>query len=469
MLDFLSIIPSTYASFEEFVTITSTIMSAKWLISIIWLIALFTILVTDKIDKTLVSILIAGHLIFLQVFTIWDWLWPSSQEVATSFIYHNLDIFWFIIGMMIITWIVKDSWIFNYIAIKTAKKLNGSPTKLFFVFAYMAFLMTIFISNIPTIIILAPIVILITSKLDLPSVPYLIWIITFANLWGAVTPISDPTTYYQATTLWFSFWDVLSNTWLIMFTVTISSSIYLYLIFRKDLSLKPELSAIKKIKAKKSLTSKKEIVTSLAILFSIILLIVFKEILFNKTWIKFDNWSIALFWAFLAILLLKRDVSYILKTKVDYATIFFFAWLFIVVWALEYNWIIILLADKLVQITWWEEWLMLLMFTMWSSILSVFIDNVPYNIAMVSTLEQFLEWWIVAWTAWTALAWWLNSCTSIGWAWSPIWAACNVIAIWEAEKSWVLVLFFRYLTIWVPLVLINSYIAYLILYFRYLV
>ncbi|MBT4632894.1 hypothetical protein HOB94_02690 [bacterium] len=45
---------------------------------------------------------------------------------------------------------------------------------MFFVFAYMAFLMTIFISNIPTIIILAPIVILITSKLDLPSVPYLI-------------------------------------------------------------------------------------------------------------------------------------------------------------------------------------------------------------------------------------------------------------------------------------------------------
>ena len=270
MLDFFSIIPSTYASFEEFVTITSTIMSTKWLISIIWLIALFTILVTEKIDKTLVSILIAGLLIFLQVFTTGDWLWPSSQEVATSFIYHNLDIFWFIIGMMIISWIVKDSWVFNYVAIKLAKKLHWSPTKLFFVFAYMAFFMTIFISNIPTIIILAPIVVLITSKLDLPSVPFLIWIITFANLWWAVTPISDPTTYYQATTLWFSFWDVLSNTWLIMFAVTISSSVYLYLVFRKDLNIKPELSAIKKIKAKKSLTSKKEITTSLSLLLAIL-------------------------------------------------------------------------------------------------------------------------------------------------------------------------------------------------------
>jgi Na+/H+ antiporter NhaD/arsenite permease-like protein len=107
--------------------------------------------------------------------------------------------------------------------------------------------------------------------------------------------------------------------------------------------------------------------------------------------------------------------------------------------------------------------------TMWSAVLSVFIDNVPYNIAMVSTLESFRDTGIVTWAAWTALAWGLNSCTSIGWAGSPIWAACNVIALWQAEKTWVIVKFLKYLMIWFPLVLINSGIAYWILYFRYLV
>jgi Na+/H+ antiporter NhaD/arsenite permease-like protein len=38
----------------------------------------------------------------------------------------------------------------------------------------MAFILTIFISNIPTIIILAPIVVLITKKLDIPTIPYII-------------------------------------------------------------------------------------------------------------------------------------------------------------------------------------------------------------------------------------------------------------------------------------------------------
>jgi Na+/H+ antiporter NhaD/arsenite permease-like protein len=81
------------------------------------------------------------------------------------------------------------------------------------------------------------------------------------------------------------------------------------------------------------------------------------------------------------------------------------------------------------------------MLTMWSALLSVFIDNVPYNIAMVGTLQSFASTGLVTGWAWMALAWGLNSCTSIGWAGSPIGSACNVIALWQAEKSWVLVAF----------------------------
>lgn len=468
MLDFFTFIPQVHASSATEVVLSWATLSFKALVSIVWLSLLFLILITEKVDKTLVSILVAGLLIFLQVFTQWDVNWPSSQEIAGQYIYHNLDIFAFIIGMMILSWFTKDSWIFNYLAIKIAKAVKWSPKKLFFIFSYMAFFLTVFISNIPTIIILAPIVTLITKKLDLPSMPYILGIIIFANLGWAVTPISDPTTYYQATNLWFSFWDVFSNTGLIMFTVSLSSSLYLYLLFRKDFNLKPELDEIKDIDPKHFLSDKKELIISTSILFIVILLVVFKEFIFNKTWIRFDNWSITLFWAFLAILFLNRNVGNTLRSQVDYATLFFFAGLFIVVWALEYNWVIEYLANKLIYVTDWSENLLLLMITMWSAILSVFIDNVPYNIAMVSTLHQFLDSWAVAWWAWMALAWWLNSCTSIGWAWSPIWAACNVIALGQAEKNWVIIRFLKYLVIWVPLVFINSFIAFLILYFRYL-
>jgi len=467
MLEFLGIVQSAFAAHPTAETVSA--LTTNWIISIIWLVALFAILITEKIDKTIISVLIAGMLIFLQVFSDWNIDWPSSQHVAFEFIYHNLDIFAFIIWMMIISGIAKDSWVFNYVALRIAKRLNWSPIKLFFILSYMAFFMTVFISNIPTIIILAPIVVLITKKLDIPSLPYIIWIITFANLWWAVTPISDPTTYYQATTLWLSFWQVLSNTGLIMFLVTISSSLYLYLVFRKDFKHKPDLEYLNSVKPIEYLKDKKELLVSLSILFLVIAIILWKEIIKSEFWIVLDNWSITLFWAFLAVLFLKHNVSNILNSKVDYATLFFFAGLFIVVWALEYNGVILLLADKLVSITDWNSNYLLLMLTMWSALLSVFIDNVPYNIAMVGTLQSFASTGLVTGWAWMALAWGLNSCTSIGWAGSPIWAACNVIALWEAEKSGVLVRFWKYLLIWVPLVIINSGIAYGILYFRYLV
>lgn len=469
MWDFFTLITTTYASSTDIFLNTSDAVWIKWIISVICFVVLFTLLISEKIDKTLVSILTAWILIFFQVFTwVWDW-WASSQEIATFFIYHNLDIFGFIIWMMLLTGIAHDSWIFNYIWLLIAKKINGNPTKLFFIFSFIAFVMTVFISNIPTIIILAPIVILISTKLDLPSFPYVIWIITFANLGWAVTPISDPTTYYQAATLWFWFLEVISNTWLIMLTVTISSSIYLYLVFRKDFAIKPEMSYVRKLKPKKHLKSKKRIIISVSTLLITIFLVVGKEFISAKTSIRFDNWSITLFMAFLTIMILKYDVSAVLKSKIDYSTLFFFAWIFIVVWSLEQNWIIILIADKLVQITWWGESALLFIFTMWSSLLSVFIDNVPYNIAMVSTLQSFADSGVVTWASWTALARGLNSCTSIWWAGSPIWAACNVIALWEAEKKWVLIWFTNYLKVWIPLVILNSFIAFLILYFRYLV
>ena len=443
-------------------------LTTNAIISIIWLVALFGILITEKIDKTITSVLIAWALIFMQVF-VWPETWDmTSQQVAGEFIYKNLDIFGFIIGMMIISGIAKDSGVFNYIALSIAKKVKWNPIRLFFILSYMAFFLTIFISNIPTIIILSPIVVLITRKLDIPTLPYIIWIITFANLGWAVTPISDPTTYYQATTLWLSFWEVISNTGLIMFIVTLSSSLYLYLVFKKDFKHKPDLDELNKINPLEYINNKKEMIISLVILFIIILIILFKEFIANNTWLRLDNWSITLFGAFLAILFLRQNVSNILNTKVDYATLFFFAWLFIVVWALEYNWVIEILANQLVSITDWSTNLLLLMLTMWSALLSVFIDNVPYNIAMVSTLESFRDNWVVVWAAWTALAWGLNSCTSIGWAGSPIGSACNVIALWQAEKTWVIVRFAKYLAIWVPLVVINSAIAYGILYFRYL-
>jgi Na+/H+ antiporter NhaD/arsenite permease-like protein len=89
--------------------------------------------------------------------------------------------------------------------------------------------------------------------------------------------------------------EVVSNTGLIMLTVTISSSIYLYFVFRKDFKIEPDLAYLDNIKPLEYLKSKKELVISLLILLTVILTVIFKEFIANKTGLRLDNGSITLF------------------------------------------------------------------------------------------------------------------------------------------------------------------------------
>jgi accessory gene regulator protein AgrB len=64
-----------------------------------------------------------------------------------------------------------------------------------------------------------------------------------------------------------------------MFTVTISSSLYLYLVFKNDFKYKPDLKELAKVKPIEHIENKKEMIVSLIILLVVIILIVFKELI----------------------------------------------------------------------------------------------------------------------------------------------------------------------------------------------
>jgi len=71
--------------------------------------------------------------------------------------------------------------------------------------------------------------------------------------------------------------EVVSNTGLIMFTVTLSSSLYLYLVFKNDFKHKPDLEELAKVNPIEHIENKKEMIVSLVILLIVIIFVVFKE------------------------------------------------------------------------------------------------------------------------------------------------------------------------------------------------
>lgn len=432
------------------------------IISLVVLMIVYYFLISEKLPKALVAVLGGVTLILMQVFRSGE---ASSQENAFHFISHNLDILGFVIGMMILVGIVRESGVFEAVAIGLVKLVKGKPRMLLIALGYLTLFMTAFFSNIPTILILAPVVLVLIKQLNLPPLPFLFIVVTMANLGGAMTPISDPTTYYQAKTVGLSFSEVVSNSGLIVLVLSVVSTLYVLLAFNKDLnSAKVNPKDVALFDPKKAIQDKYILRVGLPIALVSILLMVFKERIYVATGISLDNATVTIAASFLSILIFHKKPRQVFRNLIDWEIIFFFIGLFVVVGALEFTNLISLLAKSLVDITGGNLKMLLGLVTIGSGFISTFIDNVPYNITMVSAIQEMQRSGI-----WVYPLWWaLNLGTSIGGAGSPIAAACNVIAFGQAEKEKIHVNFLKYLMVAMPLVLINGLVTFGIIWLKFL-
>ncbi|HEX9062071.1 MAG TPA: SLC13 family permease [Clostridia bacterium] len=430
-------------------------------IAIAVLLTVYFFLITEKVNKVLVSILGAMLLIVLQVFKTHD---VTSQAGGFAFIANNLDVLFFVIGMMILVGIVKESGVFESAAIWLAKKVKGKPVLLLIAISYLTFFMTVFLSNIPTILIMLPVLIILIKELKLPPLPYLLAVITMGNIGGAVTPFSDPTTYYQSKTVGLTFVEVVSNSGLIAFVLSIVSVTYISLIFNKQLkAVKVNPKDVAAFDPKAAIKDRKILAFGLPILALAILFMVMKDTISSITGLTFDNATVVMIGAFLAMLVFNKNPKDIFLNIVDWEIIFFFMGLFIVVGSLQYTGVVQALAAGLVTLSHRNLPVLQFLITFGSGILSMFIDNVPYNITMVGAIQSMGKIGIFIYPLW----WALNLGTSLGGAGSPIGAACNVVALGLAEKEKIHTRFMKYLAVGAPLVVINSLVTFAIIWLRY--
>lgn len=431
-------------------------------ISIVVLLVVYFFLITEKLPKAIVAILGAVVLVAMQVFKSAE---GSSQDNAFEFISHNLDILGFVIGMMILVGIVRESGLFEAIAIGLVKAVKGKPFLLVIALGYLTLVMTAFFSNIPTILILTPVVLVLIKELKLPTLPFLFTLVTMANLGGAMTPISDPTTYYQAKTVGLSFGEVIQNSGFIVMILSVVSMAYILLVFRKELSaVKVRSKDVSLFKPLQAIQDKYILKVGVPIAVLSIITMVLKEQIASLTGVSLDNATITMGSAFLCILLFHKNPREIFRNIIDWEIIFFFIGLFVVVGALEFTHVITALAAWLVALTQGNMTGLLFIISLGSGVLSTFIDNVPYNITMVKAIQE-----MEASGLWVYPLWWaLNLGTSIGGFGSPIAAACNVIAFGQAEKEHFHVNFVKYLLLAMPLVVLNALITFGVLWLRYL-
>lgn len=417
----------------------------KVLIAAAILLLSYIFIALEKVPKVTIAMIGASLTLVLGIL-------PAEKAFASV----DFGVIVLLVSMMIIVHIAGRSGVFNWLAFELLKFTKGNPLHVLILLSFLTAILSAFLDNVTTVVLLVPITFVIARELKTDPVPFLITEILASNIGGTATLIGDPPNIIIGSAAGLSFTDFTRELTPVITLIFIINTALLVYMFRKKLVLKPELTEkIVNFDNSKSIKNKKLMIRSMSILFLVILGFVFHGAL------HLEAYMIALFGA--SILLLFEAPKKIL-CDLEWLTIFFFIGLFIIIGGLEATGGIHFLAQKLLEFT--DGNLKLTaMFILWGSgFLSAIVDNIPYTITMTplikelhSAMDIYPLWWSLS----------LGAC--LGGNATIIGAAANVVVSEAAYAAGHTISFFKFMKYGVLVTLISLVISSVYIYFRFLI
>lgn len=403
----------------------------------IFLITILAI-ISERFDNTVLALLGAAAMVIFKVIPL--------DSVMSYVSFNTLAV---LIGMMLFVAVLSETGFFEYIAIFTAKFCKGSVLKIIFSLAILTAIFSGILDNVTTVLLMGPVTFLITKKLKINPIPFVIMEIFASNIGGTSTLIGDPPNIMIGSAANLSFMDFIVHLLPITIVILLVTITIIYFIYRKNLIVKNEDKLeILKLNPKDSLKDKKLLYTGLIILFFVLIGFIFGDKLGLSAGV------VAITGATVYLLLTRKPiVNYI--NQVEWSSILFFTGLFILVGGLESAGIIKMLANLILKYD-HNNIILLMLILLWlSAIVSSFLDNIPFVatlIPLVMTLkgqgvDVTMLWWAIS----------LGAC--LGGNGTLIGASANVVLSKVSERNGYKITFGQYLKIGFPLMLLSILIS----------
>jgi Na+/H+ antiporter NhaD/arsenite permease-like protein len=423
-------------------------MSVEMILSSIIFLAAYIIIITDKIDRVLVALGGGVLLVLVRLLT--------QGDAFLSIDYNTIGL---LISMMVIVMITARTGVFEYLAVVTVKFAKGEPWKLLAYLSLITAVISAFLDNVTTILLILPVALNVCKELRLKPTPFIISLIFASNVGGTATLIGDPPNIMIGSKAGLGFMDFvinLSPIIVIMLPVTILAFI---LVYRKHLHTKEEYKAsILGMDAKETIKDKKLLIKSMTVLGLTIL----GFIILGR--FGYESSTVAIAGAVSLLLVSGMKPERVFK-EVEWKTIFFFTGLFMLVGGIEKTGVLKLIAQSIVDATKGNLMLLGLSILWLSAIASAFVDNIPFTATMIPLIKS-----VGALTGMTVTPlWWalsLGAC--LGGNGTIIGASANVVASGMAEElGHKKITFGEYFKVCFPIMLITIIIsmAYLLIFF----
>jgi Na+/H+ antiporter NhaD/arsenite permease-like protein len=378
----------------------------------------YIVIFTEKINRTIaafvgaVSMIIAG-----MIFGFY------SQSAALKAIDANTIILLF--GMMMIVAMLKKTGFFNYLAIWTAKKTKGDPWKLTLYFGIVTTVVSMFLDNVTTIIIIAPITILVAKMLGISAIPMLMAEALLSDTGGVATLVGDPPNIMIGSAAGYNFSYFLIHMGPVVFTALVLTTISLKIIYRKELAKKPQnIDALMRMDERDSI---KDLGGLKKVLFALMIIIV---LFFIHHHLHLLPSFVAIIGTAVALALLRPNIDEILH-DVEWSVLLFFISLFVCVGGIEHSGLISRIANYIVSVGSSNEVLLFLLVLFGSAIMSAIVDNIPFTMAMIPVIQTLKQHGLDVDFLWWALALGVG----FGGNGTPIGSTANVITVSMSEKT----------------------------------
>ena len=396
------------------------------------------VIVSEKLHRAACALIGAMLLILLGIL--------EPKEALDFIDFNTIGV---LIGMMMFVAVVKNSGIFEYLAIKSAKIARGNPWRIMIAFMIITAVLSAFLDNVTTVLLIGPMTFSICQKLELNPVPYLMTQIMSSNLGGTATLIGDPPNIMIGSAADISFAQFVMYDGPIV-VISMAAAILMFrFIYGKGLSVAPEkMELIMQMDEKEQIRDQALFVKSVIMIFLVALAFILHDALELKTSI------IALSCAALMILIGKQDVEETVH-DVEWPTIVFFAFLFIVVGGLEKVGIIQNIADLMVSTT-GTHYVILMLVILWvSALCSAVLDNIPFVATLIPLIMTMEADGIDVWPLWWAVS--IGAC--FGGNGTIIGASANVVLTGIAGRRGYPITFIDFLKIGAPVMLMSVVLA----------
>ncbi len=409
----------------------------KALLSIIIFAAAYILIASEKVNKTIAAILGATLVLLLKLVTFEQ----AIREV-------DFNVIFLLVGMMTSVYVLSKTGFFEWVAVSMAKLAKGDPKIIMIFLLGITAVLSAFLDNVTTIIMIVPVTILIMQLLEITPVPFVIMEVIASNIGGTATLIGDPPNILigsQANLSFNEFIVHLGPIILLVFAVFILTAFFWFRgqfqvtekIKKRLIDSIPALAIVDRVKMKKAL-----FVLGLMFLGFLV-----HDIIGAKPGI------IALGGGMLMLLVCKCESEETLM-EVEWGVIFFFIGMFMMIAALDVNGVIRWVGESVLHVA-GNNLFAVCIIILWSSaIFSSVLDNIPFVIVMIPIVKHFVEYFSgtvgiidpvlihtkVAQPLWWSLA--LGAC--LGGNGTLIGASANIVMSRISEKNGYTISFMKF-------------------------